>query len=561
MLGLTWNGRDLDRRFLVGLERPVCDSIATALQARLHRRGDRVRRRATAADLFPLDSARLASALKQRRDQLPEAARRYYRHLAGRGRGPRHRPRRDRRRRAGGRPLSPRSRIALRGPGGAWPSRTYRRRFDHEETKEVRLCCTAATTGWWCGAGRRRRADPGAPGKGTDAVGGLLARAGGRALHRPSRTTACCPGRDVAVSRSPMRRRDTALRDWGTAGSRHSGSPAGPTSGSSRDRRLLHPVWVPPGSLRLRGTGCGRDVHRAPTGRADFTADWRRPNSRVRDGLFARASGIEVLRFHGFGNETSGDEDGRVLPGGPGRPHARALRRACPVGHRAELTARSAAPLLGHRLRRRRGSSRRRGPTARARSACSGARGPSRSTAATAPRRPPTALLLASAGAFYPAVLDVEDTFGELHAVGAAYLTADSLPLQPTLALRPAASRCGATFPFQESAFIGDASTVRLGRQNRYAGEASLYAGSELRLFLTTFYFFAPAISGCSVWRTWGGCFSTARNRTSGTPPAAADLALVPRAGEHAQPRGGEELRADGALLGDRVAGSDADRR
>jgi hypothetical protein len=37
---------------------------------------------------------------------------------------------------------------------------------------------------------------------------------------------------------------------------------------------------------------------------------------------------------------------------------------------------------------------------------------------------------------------------------------------------------------------------VRLGRQNRYAGDASLYAGSELRLFLTRFYFLAPADFG-----------------------------------------------------------------
>ncbi len=51
-------------------------------------------------------------------------------------------------------------------------------------------------------------------------------------------------------------------------------------------------------------------------------------------------------------------------------------------------------------------------------------------------------------------------------------------------------------FPFQEAAYIGDASTVRLGRQNRYAGEASVYAGSELRLFLTRFYFLAPADFG-----------------------------------------------------------------
>ena len=83
MLGQTWNGRDLDRRLLVPLDRPDCDSVATALQAKLT---DAVIESAAARlppSYIPLDSARLANALKQRRDELPEAAQRYYRHLAG----------------------------------------------------------------------------------------------------------------------------------------------------------------------------------------------------------------------------------------------------------------------------------------------------------------------------------------------------------------------------------------------------------------------------------------------------------------------------------------------
>ena len=83
MLGLTWNGRDLDRRHLVGLELAVWDSIALDLQARIT---DEAIESAVAhlpAPYIPLDSARLAGALKERRDHLPEAARRYYRHLAG----------------------------------------------------------------------------------------------------------------------------------------------------------------------------------------------------------------------------------------------------------------------------------------------------------------------------------------------------------------------------------------------------------------------------------------------------------------------------------------------
>jgi hypothetical protein len=99
-------------------------------------------------------------------------------------------------------------------------------------------------------------------------------------------------------------------------------------------------------------------------------------------------------------------------------------------------------------------------------------------------------------GAWYPAALDVEDAFGELHADVTAFVSAPSAPLDPTLALHLGGKRVWGRFPFQEAAYIGDASTVRLGRQNRYAGESSLYAQSELRLFLTRFYFLAPADFG-----------------------------------------------------------------
>jgi hypothetical protein len=96
----------------------------------------------------------------------------------------------------------------------------------------------------------------------------------------------------------------------------------------------------------------------------------------------------------------------------------------------------------------------------------------------------------------YPAALDVEETFGELHADVTTTMTADSAPLEPTLALHLGGKRVWGRFPFQEAAYVGDASTVRLGRANRYAGEASLYAQSELRLRLAEFYFLAPVDFG-----------------------------------------------------------------
>jgi hypothetical protein len=105
-------------------------------------------------------------------------------------------------------------------------------------------------------------------------------------------------------------------------------------------------------------------------------------------------------------------------------------------------------------------------------------------------------LKLTLGGSYFPATWDVEEAFGELHTEASTFVVAPALPLEPTLALKVGGKRVWGRFPFQEAAFIGDPSTVRLGRQNRYGGDASIYGGSELRLFLTKFYFLAPADFG-----------------------------------------------------------------
>jgi hypothetical protein len=82
LFALNWNGRLLDRRLLTGLDWEVWDSVAHRLQARLT---DSVIDRAVARLPRPYhreDGARLARALKARRDRLPNMARQFYRNLA-----------------------------------------------------------------------------------------------------------------------------------------------------------------------------------------------------------------------------------------------------------------------------------------------------------------------------------------------------------------------------------------------------------------------------------------------------------------------------------------------
>jgi hypothetical protein len=493
MLGQTWNGRDLDRRLLVSLEREDFDSVATALQGRIT---DAVIESAAArlpSGYIPLDSARLAGALKERRDHLPEAARKYYRHLAGEVdvHGTDQPDVADVHRVDG--KITEVS-LAVIGGNGEPGEPYYRRRFDHGDTKEVRLHLHSADDRVRVrgegGGGVRIRV---LPGKGTDQV--VDSSRGGRVtLYTEEEADGVLPGRDVAVNRKPYAPRDTAVRDWGDRWLSVTWLAAGPDIG-----------FFAGTGLSLTRFGFRRDPYAeryrlragwstgANTGRADFNATWIPPNSRIRARLLARASGIDVLRFHGFGNEISADGpdefyrvdqvDLTLVPG-----------ISFPVGRNAELT-------LGPRLRYSSTDFEEdrfitRDVYGAGGFGLLGATGQLEMETADKPIGATRGLSLTVGGGFYPSVFDVEESFGEMHADASTFLAAPTLPLEPTLALHVGGKKVWGTFPFQEAAFIGDPSTVRLGRQNRYAGDASIFAGSELRLFLTRFYFLAPADFG-----------------------------------------------------------------
>ncbi len=492
-LGQTWNGRDLDRRFLVSLERPAWDSVATALQARLT---DDVIESAAAQlppSYIPLDSARLADALKQRRDELPQAARNYYRHLAGEVEV--HGTDRDEIadvHRIDGR-LTEVSLAAVDSSGQVGEP-YFRRRFDHAETKEVRLFMHSGADRVQVrgegGGGIRVRV---LPGKGDDEV--VDSSRGGRvALYTEEPGDSVLPGRDVRVNRKPYAPPDTAARDWGDRWLSVTWLAAGPDIG----------LFAGTG-ISLKRYGFRRDPYAeryrlragwstgASTGRADFNASWIPPNSRLRADLLARASGIDVLRFHGFGNEVSAEgEDDFYRVEQIDLTLVPSL--SFPVAQGAEFS-------IGPRLRY---SStdfddvRFLTPATygAGKFGLLGATGALTYRSQDQPLGATRGLGLELGGGFYPAVFDVEESFGEMHAEASGFVASPGLPLQPTLALKVGGKKVWGAFPFQEAAYIGDASTVRLGRQNRYAGDASLYAGSELRLFLTKFYFLAPADFG-----------------------------------------------------------------
>ena len=73
---------------------------------------------------------------------------------------------------------------------------------------------------------------------------------------------------------------------------------------------------------------------------------------------------------------------------------------------------------------------------------------------------------------------------------------APNVALDPTLALRVGGKKVWGTFPFFEAAFLGGATTLRGFNEQRFAGDAAVYANAELRLFLTEFRLLLPGDFG-----------------------------------------------------------------
>jgi len=302
------------------------------------------------------------------------------------------------------------------------------------------------------------------------------------------------PGRNAPVNRERYAPPDTAVRDWGDRWLAVTWLAAGPDIGifgGTGVQLTRYGFRRDPYAERYRlraGWSTG-----ASTGRADFNATWIPENSRLRAGLLARASGIDVLRFHGFGNEVSADEEDEFY-----RVEQLDLTLfpslTLPVGGSAELS-------FGPRLRYSatdfdEARFLTRDTYGAGNFGMLGASARFRLEAQDQPLGATRGMRLTLGGSYFPSLMDVEDQFGMLHAEVSTFIASPTLPLEPTLALRVGGKRVWGRFPFQEAAYIGDASTVRLGRQNRYAGEASVYGGSELRLFLAKFYFLAPADFG-----------------------------------------------------------------
>jgi hypothetical protein len=94
-------------------------------------------------------------------------------------------------------------------------------------------------------------------------------------------------------------------------------------------------------------------------------------------------------------------------------------------------------------------------------------------------------------GSAYPATWDVKKAYESVSALAEAFVT---LPAKnrPVLALRAGGKKLFGDFPYFDAAFVGGSSSLRTEERQRYAGTASLYGTTELRVPVAKFPFILP---------------------------------------------------------------------
>ena len=304
LVRLHWHGREVDRRFLVELEKPGWDSTATALQARLT---DAVIDEAVhhlPPEIYAKNGATLSRALKQRRDNLVTEANLFYRFLAQQVEI--HAT--DAAETATITRVDDRYTDVVISKRAASASPYFHRRFDDRETKEIRL--------------RMFGGDDRVVVRGAGDSHITLRVIGGE-------------GSDELIDST----RTGDVKFYDAAGNNHivgtwiNRRPYTEWVGSDVDRYPPREwgQWSTPltwlaasgdlglfigGGLSRTGYGFRKSPYAsnisirggyataARAGRVEFNDDFRHENSHARTTLHARASGIDILHYYGLGNDT-----------------------------------------------------------------------------------------------------------------------------------------------------------------------------------------------------------------------------------------------------------------
>jgi hypothetical protein len=218
----------------------------------------------------------------------------------------------------------------------------------------------------------------------------------------------------------------------------------------------------------------------ASTYRIDVAGEFRQPLLPTILYIELRASGLELIRFYGVGNETDGSQPDSVY-GVRQKQLLVAPRVALPLAPRLRLTL---GPLLkyAHTASDPGTILTTTGPYYGAGNHGQvGARAGLELDTRDHTAAPARGLHVSVAAQWYPAVWDVVSSFGSVSAEAATYVSANDPPAA-TLALRAGGAAVSGTVPIQELVFVGGGATVRGYPEQRFAGRRSAYTNAELRL-------------------------------------------------------------------------------
>lgn len=471
---LTESAQLLDRRLLSDLPRETWHEVAAELRGRLTDAAIDEAVRRLPPEHHAIVGARIAAALRARRDALPQAADAFYRQVA--------------------------AVVDVHGTDAAETARvqrladgsvevrmgSFRRRFMPAETREIRIHLY--------GGDDDARVDGDAEhgpvvrvvgGAGDDVMVDASSVRGGRrtAFHDSEGTNRIDAGTGATVDVRPYTppapgpRLDNlpAERDRGAGRSIEPwfgyGGEVGPMIGASA-------TWTRFGFRRAPFASRDRLRLEVAPMESGAALDWRR-TQHASDGtmltVHARASQIDRFRFHGYGNDTDGSgsrddylvaQDVVSVEAELSRPVAGLRVGVGPVLRWRDASADAGTPFaLAAPL----------GDDAYATGGIRTTLYWDRRDAPAFPRRGGWVMLAGEAHQGLSG--EVDGTFARTRGEGAAYVPVAGA----TLAVRAGGERVWGAFPVQEAAFLGGFGSLRGDPRGRFAGDASAWGNAEIR--------------------------------------------------------------------------------
>lgn len=497
------NAGEFDRRLLGSLDRAVWDSIATSLMQRIT---DPVIEHAVQAmpPEYASNSREIASTLKARRDGLRGAAKRYYQELW-------------RVADIHGTDADDEATVVRSGDGivdvriqSGKGARYFSRRFDLGETKEIRI--------YLHGGNDRATVEGGVQrsipvriigGNGTNTFVDLSTVGGKR---NPTRLYDVGTMQDAKYAKDTVDEKkniDDAFnhsfnrRPWVPAYGtlipplRDHGSAFRPVAGLHSQRGLgIYPVI---GLARYRygfrtvpySSMMGADLsYSTGSGRVRIRSalDKRFEGSDVHVPVTAAMSQFEVVQFHGFGNDVPDlrgrfyDVRQRQWQFNPAVGRSLSPVSDISIGPVVRYTA---SDSLSNRFIAQQQ------PYGFTRFGQAGLRLKMHLDSRYVPDTLRPRVVFDLTGSGYPGFWDVATPYESVDAVAAAFFT---LPMakKPVLAFRAGGKKLWGSFPYFDAAFLGGSESLRTEERQRFAGDASLYGTTELRVPIAKFPLILP---------------------------------------------------------------------